>query len=159
LSNKTLVLGLGNILLKDEGIGVHIAHLLQKSTLPKNIEIIDGGTSSLDILLSLRNIDKLIIIDALKCEKKPGTIYRMTPDDFEVKVDLEKLSLHQMGLIETITILKRMGNLPQEIVIIGIEPEKIEPGTELSDTIKERLKDIESAVLHEINRKTYEYIK
>jgi hydrogenase maturation protease len=70
---KILILGVGNILLKDEGIGVHIARKLQKQQLPDNVEVIDGGTASLDVFLSWQKPYKLIVIDAIKGGRKPGT--------------------------------------------------------------------------------------
>ncbi|RKY35126.1 MAG: Ni,Fe-hydrogenase maturation factor, partial [Candidatus Duberdicusella sinuisediminis] len=72
---KIIILGLGNLLYKDEGIGIHLIRELEKMKLPPNLELIDGGVGSLDILLSLENIDKLIIIDALKGGGAPATVY------------------------------------------------------------------------------------
>lgn len=75
-SGRIVVLGLGNMLLKDEGIGVHVAQWLQEKNLPGNVEVIDGGTSSLDILLLQEGPYKLVVVDAMKTGKKPGTIYK-----------------------------------------------------------------------------------
>ena len=75
-SGRVLVLGLGNVLLKDEGVGVHVAGQLQKQVLPCNVEVIDGGTAGLDVLLSQQGLDKLVVIDAMRAGKKPGTIYK-----------------------------------------------------------------------------------
>lgn len=151
MSKKTVILGLGNILLKDEGIGVHVIKELEKKSLPDNVELIDGGTSSLDILLSIENTEKLIIIDALKFGKDPGTIYKIDPKDLEEKIDMDKLSLHQMNLLETLLIAKTKGTLPEEIVILGVEPFEISSGLGLTPKLQEKLPKVIDAVLNEIN--------
>ena len=76
-SGRVLVLGLGNILLRDEGAGVHAAQELQKQSLPGNVEVIDGGTAGLEILLSQQCPYKLLVIDATKAGNEPGTIYKI----------------------------------------------------------------------------------
>lgn len=156
-SNKhVLVLGLGNILLRDEGIGVRVVEQLQKQSLPSNIDVIDGGTASLDVLLLAQNIDKLVIIDALKAGNKPGSIYKASFDASQRK-EIEnafehdcKISLHQMGLIDALAAAEKTNCAPKEIVIIGVEPQEIDYGLELTDEVKKKIPEIVSIVLKEI---------
>lgn len=150
---KVVIVGFGNILLQDEGIGVHIAQQLQGYDLPKNIEVIDGGTASLDVLSSLNEMRKLIIVDAVKSKGKPATIYRFCPGDLAHTKDTESLSLHQIDVIEALRITARTSKLPDEIVIIGIEPKDVEWGTDLSPEVKDKIPDIIDLILEEAQMK------
>lgn len=147
---KVVILGLGNILFKDEGIGVHIVKELEKKALADDIELIDGGTASLGVLTSLRNIDKVVIIDALKLGKEPGTVYRIDKQNIESRLETVNLSLHQISLLEALAIAKKLNTLPKEIVLIGVEPSQIDWGLEVTDTIKERIPKIIKLVSKEM---------
>ncbi len=155
-TKRTLVLGLGNILLKDEGVGVHVAQKLQQMALPYNVEVIDGGTASLDILLTKRSIEKLVVIDALRAGKEAGTIYkaRLKLDEFDKLEQIfsneTRISLHQMSIIDALTAVRRTGYAPKEVVIIGVEPEVVEWGLELTDKVKQKVSEIIDTVLKEI---------
>ena len=155
-TGRILVLGLGNILLKDEGVGVHIAQMLQELALPHNVEVVDGGTASLDVLLLAPGIEKLVVIDALRAGKEAGTIYKARLKS-EERDKLEqifssgsRISLHQIGLIDALAIAERMNCAPKEIAIIGIEPKKIDCGLELTDDIKQKIPEIINTVLKEV---------
>ncbi len=155
-NGRILVLGLGNILLRDEGVGVHVAAELQKQDLPSNVEVIDGGTASLDVLLLAQGVEKLVVIDALRAGKEAGTIYKARLRT-EERDKLErifsgdsKLSLHQMGLLDALTAAEKLNCAPKEIVIIGVEPKKMDWGLELTDEVKQRVPEIINIVLKEI---------
>ena len=149
LGDRIAVVGVGNLLIKDEGIGVHIAHALQQIDTPKNVKIIDGGTSP-DLPCSLKDIDKLIVIDAVKAGGQPGMIYRFHPHD--VIIESEKvISLHELGLEQSLRMMRLVGNEPKETVIIGIEPKEIDWGTELSIELQQKIPEIINVVLGEIN--------
>ena len=143
------VVGVGNLLLKDEGIGVHIAHALQQIDIPDNVKIIDGGTS-LDLPDYLKDTDKLIIIDAVKTGGQPGTIYRFHPYDMDIESE-GIISLHELGLAQSLKMMRLIGNEPKETVIIGIEPKEIDWGTELSAELQQKIPEIINAVLGEIS--------
>ena len=143
------MVGVGNLLLKDEGIGVHIAHALQQIDIPHNVKIVDGGTSP-DLPHYLKDIDKLIIIDAVKAGGKPGTIYRFHPYDLNIESE-GIISLHELGLAQSLKMMRLMGNAPKETVIIGIEPKEIDWGTELSAELQQKIPEIINIVLSEIN--------
>ena len=129
-----LILGVGNILLSDEGVGVRIVEAMEGWELPDNVELFDGGTASVDLLDSLANRDKVIIIDAVKGGNEPGTLYRFTPNDVTIQRQ-NFTSLHQVGLLETLTMARYLGCAPQEVVIYGIEPKKVSWGLELSPEV------------------------
>lgn len=146
--NITIV-GLGNILLKDEGVGVWIVRELEKRNLPPDIEIIDGGTSSFEIFPSMKNIYKLIIIDALKGGEEPGTVYRFCPEDLFATSD-SYVSLHQINMLEGLIFAEKTGKTPQETVIIGIEPKEIDWGLGVTSDIKRKIPDIINIVMEEV---------
>ncbi|MHC4474281.1 MAG: hydrogenase maturation protease [Planctomycetota bacterium] len=155
---RIVVLGLGNILLKDEGVGAHVAEQLVKLELGDNVEVIDGGTAGLDILLSQEPPYKLIVVDAMKGGQESGTIYkaRFAGEDRngvrEVfgRHEHSSISLHQIGLIEALAMAEKTHCAPEEIVIIGIEPEQIDCGLELTEPVARRVPEIINTVLEEI---------
>jgi hydrogenase maturation protease len=154
---KILVLGVGNILLKDEGIGVHIAQKLQKHQLPDNVEVIDGGTASLDIFLSWQKPYKLIVIDAIKRGRKPGTIYNIRFKNGEIDKLIQsfnqnkdlKVSSHQFGLIDALATAQMCNCAPMEIVIIGVEPKEINYGLEPTEQVSRKVPEIINRILEE----------
>jgi hydrogenase maturation protease len=148
---KTVVLGVGNVLFKDEGVGVHAVRILQTklSSSADDVEVIDGGTSP-DIWPLIDGASKLIIIDAVKGGCEPGTIYRFTPQQMVAERGLIT-SVHQMGILENLSLMELVGGKPDETVIIGVEPAELEPGLELSAKIQERMPRIIKTVLGEIH--------
>jgi len=154
LSKKIVILGVGNILLGDEGVGVHVAKEIEKRELPENVEVIDGGTASMDILSSMKDVDKLIIIDALRCGETPGTVYRLHPEDLLASLD-SYVSLHQINVLEGLILARKTGNAPKETVIIGIEPEKIDWGLGVTPEIDKKIPDIINIVLEEAGNACY----
>lgn len=155
-STKKLIIGTGNILLSDEGIGIHIVRELQRQQTKakeffQNTEFIDIGTSSFDIISYINNgITKVVLIDCMKADGYlPGTIFKLTPDDLR-KRQKEKYSLHQMELVDTLRMISIIEKLP-EILILGIVPEDINKfSTKLSDSIAEKFPVILSKIKKEI---------
>lgn len=146
---RIVIIGVGNLLMKDEGIGVHAIQSLQQINLPPDVKLIDGGTSP-DLIAYTRAGDKMILIDAAMAGGEPGTIYRFKPED----IAAEKGSLasaHEMGVVENLNLMTFTGNKPAEVVIIGIEPAEIDWGMELSPLLKQRLPELVKVVLKEIN--------
>ncbi len=145
---RVVVVGVGNLLLKDEGIGIHAVKALQEIDLPTDVKLIDGGTSP-DLIAYTRAGDKLIIVDAARAGGEPGTIYRFEPQDLaEEKAALT--SAHEMGVLENLKLMSMAGNEPGEIVIIGIEPKEIDFGTELSPELRQKMPEVVKAVLKEM---------
>jgi len=145
---RVVVIGVGNLLLKDEGIGIHAVESLQKVELPENVRIIDGGTAP-DLVAYTEAGDKLVIIDAAKAGGEPGTIYRFLPRDLAEESGT-LISAHELGVEQNLKLMSLMGNEPAEIVIIGIEPQEIGFGTELSAKLKRKLPEIVSVILKDI---------
>jgi hydrogenase maturation protease len=147
LVRKTLVVGMGNLIYKDEGIGVHVIQEMETMKLPGHIELLDIGTSTMDLIAYLDGVEKLIVIDAMKAGGTPGTIYKCKPEDLLPKED-GPVSLHDIGLLETLIMAKKKG-LEIDTVVIGVEPKIFDWGMELSEEVKEKIPAIIEAVLKE----------
>jgi hydrogenase maturation protease len=141
------VLGIGNILLRDEGVGCHVVHALEGIPLP-DVKIIDGGTCP-DLLQLLEDADKLVIVDAVKGGGTPGQIYRFHLED----ITLEQkpfLSLHDVGLVDNLMLMKFWHSV-DEAVVIGVEPKQVDWGLELSADLQGKMPQIIDAILSELN--------
>lgn len=146
---RVVVIGVGNLLLKDEGIGIHTVKALQEINLPQDVKIIDGGTAP-DLIAYTEAGDKLIIIDAAKTGREPGTIYRFQPKDLGEEIK-GVISAHELGVTHNLRLMSLMGNEPREIVIIGVEPKEIDWGTELSPELQQKVPEIVRVILKEID--------
>ncbi|RJQ20043.1 MAG: HyaD/HybD family hydrogenase maturation endopeptidase [Nitrospiraceae bacterium] len=141
------IFGIGNILLSDDGVGIHAVHKLKDEyTFPESVELIDGGTKGLDLLPLLEGRDKVLIIDAVNFKEAPGTIGAVAGENIPA-VLRSKLSVHQIGLPDMLFAARLMKITPPEMCLIGIQPKSMETGTELSDEIKERLDALVKKVL------------
>jgi len=145
---RTLILGIGNLLLCDEGVGVHVARALRHERLPEDVVTLEVGTSFLDALPEIEQADRIIIVDAMQADHAPGTIYRVPFDDC-VKPECIA-SLHGFDLSRVIYLAGR--TIPPEAVVIGIEPARIAWDTELSPQIQEMIPAMIGAIKSEIDR-------
>ena len=132
--SSILVLGVGNILLSDEGVGVRVVEAMKEIKLPANVELLDGGTGAFDLFDVMADRDKVITIDAVKGGGEPGAIYRFGPDDIRMQRQCIT-SVHQVGLLDTLSLAKLAGCSPRDIVIFGIEPKELTWGLELSPEV------------------------
>jgi hydrogenase maturation protease len=147
---KTLVLGVGNPLMRDDGIGPRVIEMLRAGyTFPENVEVVDAGTMSFMILDLLRGVDRLIVIDAVRdTGKPPGTVFRMTPE--EIAPNQVAHSLHDMRLIDVLQAADLVGSMPQTIAF-GVQIEAIEQWVlELSDPVEAAIPIAAGAVLEEL---------
>jgi hydrogenase maturation protease len=147
----TVVLGLGNPLMADEGVGVYLIERLVKSAAEyPAVDFVDAGTGGLTILYHLEDRHKAILIDCAFMDEPPGTIRRFTPDEVRSTKVLVHQSLHELDLMRVIAMAHELGQAPQEIVIFGIQPERIELGQGLSPTLMDRMDEYVSTILHEL---------
>jgi hydrogenase maturation protease len=145
-----LVLGIGNLVMSDDGIGVKVAqHLQRKYCFPENVEIMDGGTLGLDLLPKLEGIDYLIVVDAVETGQKPGTCVRLVGEELPIALET-KVSPHQMGLKDLLSVAQLLGHSPGEMVLIGVQPGSIEMDTELTPEVDAVLQVIIDNVLNEL---------
>jgi hydrogenase maturation protease len=145
---SVLVLGIGNILLSDEGVGVKAVEELQsRYNCPDSVEIVDGGTVGFELLPYFENRSHILIIDAVKTGNKPGTIVRIDdPPAFFQK----KVSPHQIGLADVMGIAVITDNMPQHIALFGIEPKELSTGLELSPEVAKNLRQLVNMVVDEL---------
>jgi hydrogenase maturation protease len=143
---KTLVLGLGNLLLADEGVGVHAAQALMKTGCPGDTTVLDIGTSILEALPDLETADRVIIIDAVKADGVPGSVYRMPYDEFAKPEVIA--SMHGFDLSRVFALTRR--STPPEVIVIGVEPEVIGWSLELSPEVRKALRFVLDVVQKEI---------
>lgn len=129
-----LVMGVGNILLSDEGVGVRVIEAMRDINLPDTIEILDVGTGALDIIDIIADREKVIIIDAVKGGSEPGAVYRFTPNDIAIQSPTP-ISVHQFDIPGTLNMAELAGCMPHQVVIFGIEPQRVEWGLELSPEV------------------------
>jgi len=152
-SPRITVLGIGNLLLKDEGIGVHLVQKLAGIVNNANVKIIDAGTYPDFLSLVEDSTDKLIIVDAVKTGDRPGTIYRFNFDDIDLDA-VAPVSLHEIGVLDSLKTMALFNRQPKSTVVIGIEPKTIDIGLDLSPEVEETLPEIINLVLKEIEETT-----
>ena len=138
---------MGNLIFRDEGVGVHVIEEMKKMELPPHVELLDIGTSTMDLIGYLDGVKKLIVIDATKAGGDPGDVYRYSPEDLLPKGEAP-VSLHDIGLLETLAMAKKKG-LEIDTVIIGVEPKVFDWGMELSEEVKNKIPVVIEAVLKE----------
>ncbi len=149
---RILVLGLGNILLSDEGLGVAaIERLTATHRLGAEVEVLDGGTMGLDLLYRLEGVGHLIIVDAIRSGGAPGDIMRLEGDEIP-KMLATKMSMHQVGLQELLAVSELRGALPAHVVLWGMEPAWLDWGTSLTPAIAGQLDALVEAVACEVEQ-------
>lgn len=146
---EVAVVGIGNLLLSDDGVGVHLVHRLAERIDKSNVAIIDAGTVPELFLLADSRIKKLIFVDAARGGGLPGSVYRFSLDDLEAQSRLP-LSLHDFTLLDELKLLELLGSRLDSVVVIGIEPKTIEFGTQLSPEVEMALPKAIGLVLEEI---------
>lgn len=144
---KTAIVGIGNILQKDDGIGIWVVKQLMEEGI-EGVEIIDGGTAVYGLLSTFMNYERLIIIDSLKADHEPGTIYRLPLS--ELKWREGKSSLHEIHFLDLLKMMKKMGHEPQ-VTVIGIEPKEITYAMELTSVLKRKIPEVVEIIKEEIS--------
>jgi hydrogenase maturation protease len=148
---KIVILGVGNVLLSDEGVGVHVANEMIKMELPANVSVVEGGTDGFRLLNVITEADRLIVVDAVKGGGDPGTIYRFDINDVKNSPSGFKTSVHQIGILEVIDLSGLIGKTPHTTVI-GVEPKSLEMSLELSPEIKDKVPRVIELVLEDLKK-------
>jgi hydrogenase maturation protease len=134
----------------DDGIGIRVIQQLAGNySFPPEVTIFDGGTLGLDLLPQLEGVDRLLIVDAVETGKAPGSLVRLTGDDVQPVMET-KLSPHQMGLKDLLAVATLQGINPPEMVLLGVQPEDIELGVDLSPAVAARLDELVAQVIREL---------
>jgi len=153
---KILVLGIGNLLFKDEGFGIHVVEKMKEMDLPPDVEVIDGGIASNLFTYIIENRDKVVLIDSMKAGGRPGTVYRLSEQQFlEERAGMR--TTQESEFEDAFRMTLTMKTNPGELVVIGIEPERT--GEEdhiceigLSPVIEAKIPEIIGMVMKEIAR-------
>jgi len=145
-----VVLGMGNELLRDEGVGIHVLRALQQRGLPPRTTLIEAGTATDALWDELVLADRLVVVDAVRGGGPPAAVYR-----FQYKADMETngpaVSGHEVGLKHKLAALQLLGCEVPDVVVIGIEPAVVEPGLGLSPEVQEKVPTLVELVLNELD--------
>ena len=149
-SLRIVVLGLGNILLQDEGLGIRaLERLRTRYRLPPAVQALDGGVMGLDLLPYLDDVDALLVIDAVQTGRLAGSLVRLEDEAIPAALAV-KMSVHQVGLQELLATSRLQGTLPPRVVLWGMEPAAIEWGLDLSPSVAASLDELVDAVAREL---------
>ncbi|MDA8442123.1 MAG: HyaD/HybD family hydrogenase maturation endopeptidase [Peptococcaceae bacterium] len=149
-SNKIMVLGVGNVLMQDEGAGIHFLRELEKRDLPEDTELLEGGTAGMELLYLIEGVDHLVIVDSIEAGAEPGAIFKFKPDDISVMPPEYNVSLHQIGLLEVLKMGQILDKLPLTVTIFGIQPKIVDWGMELSPELKTKMPKLVQLVTDEL---------
>jgi len=149
-ATSVAVIGVGNLLMADDGVGVAVIEALKKEPLPPGAELFDAGTALHDVLALIHHRDRVILIDSCKAGGKPGSIYRsrLRLDEWE-NAPLGD-SLHDTNVLDALQMHRLAGGRIGELILIGIEPEQVVLRQGLSPALRERLPEIVQAVRNEL---------
>lgn len=147
---RVVVLGIGNSLMSDEGVGVHaLAALEQRYEFADDVDLVDGGTTGMELLPDLEDADHLIVVDAVRVGKPPASVVRMS--DEEVPAFFKtKLSPHQIGLSDVLAALRFSGREPGRVVLIGVQPVSMDLNMSLTPEVAARLDEVIGLVVAEL---------
>ncbi len=146
LTSDTVVIGVGNTILSDDGVGVHAARRLQDDPrLPAGVSILDGGTIGLELAPMVSDASRLLFLDAVNSGETPGTLTRMTGRD--LLGSSRGMSVHQLGVVDMISTLALVSTKPQDIVVLGVQPDNTDWGVSLSLRVEAALADLVEAAL------------
>jgi len=150
--SQTLVLGVGNLLMSDEGVGLRVLErLVTTYHVPEEVLILDGGTLGLDLLYYLEGKKNLLLLDAVEAHKEPGSTVRLEGEQVPAFLSI-KISPHQIGISDMLFAAKFKGIYPPNVVLWGIQPERIEIGLELSETLSKKIDYLVAQVILELNK-------
>jgi hydrogenase maturation protease len=150
---RTVVLGIGNTILSDEGVGVHAAMALSSAyEIPADVDVIDGGTAGMELLGPLTGIDLLVVLDAVKSGRAPGSVVTLTGSEVPVFFR-SKLSPHQISICDVLAGLEFSGEAPKDLVLIGCEPESLELGLEMTPTVAAQVPEMVRIAVSEMAKR------
>lgn len=152
MSRKFAVIGVGNLLMMDDGIGIHVVEALRKEALPGNVQVFDASTRAFDVLEFMEGCDCAVVVDAYMEKGVPGTVYRFAFDPASGTQEIPvNLSMHDIDFTAALRAGQGSYNLPSEIVVIGIEPGILKWGIGLSPSLENAFPDILDAVRSELS--------
>jgi hydrogenase maturation protease len=147
---QTTLIGIGNLLLKDEGVGIHAVRALESDYLcPPQLEIVDGGTAGLDLLPYLEGRDRVLLVDAVDFGQAAGHIGVLKDEEVPALFNA-KASLHHLGLADVLAAARLLDTFPRELRLIGIQPLDLDPGLELSPALQRKMPALLARILEQL---------
>lgn len=145
------ILGIGNMLLSDEGFGVHfVQHLEAHYLLPDNVQVFDGGTAGILLAPFVEQCDHLFVIDVVNIDDAPGSLHCFSDEEVRAGDIQTRMSPHQIGMLEVLDICKIMGKVPEQIMFLTVVPENMDAGMKLSPILQQRIGDVLSLLSHSL---------
>lgn len=156
---RTVVIGLGNPLMADDGLGLAALALLQADwRVPPGVDLIDGGTWGMNLLPLIEDAARVLLLDAIHAGAAPGTLHRLDRARIP-KYLATKVSPHQVDLADVLALAELRGSLPSDTVAIGLEPERVEMSNELSEVVRCRLDEVTDAAVAQLAAWGHEMIR
>ncbi len=148
---QTLIFGAGNLLCSDEGFGVHFIKYLERNYLfQDDVELYDGGTLGIMVTHLLEDADRVFLVDVIDAPGEPGDVYRYEKEEFLLGKLPIKMSPHQIGIQEVLTLSELRGRIPDQVSLFGIIPQSYEAGVELSPLLEGKLSGLAELVVGEL---------
>jgi len=152
---RAVVLGIGNTILTDEAAGVRAVEALEKAfKIPPDVLLIDGGTSGMEMIEDLSDLDLLIVLDVVKTGAAPGTLVKIAGDEIPIFFR-NKLSPHQIALPDVLASLELLDAIPKEIIVLGVEPISLELGMEMTETVAAQIPGLMQMAADELISRGY----
>jgi hydrogenase maturation protease len=149
-TRDTLVVGLGNLLRGDDGVGVRVVQSLATQELPVGVELADGSTQGLELVNLMEGWHRVILVDAANVGKTHGEFVRFRLDEARLLGSHERISVHAAGLRDALLLAQVLGVLPEEVVIYGVQPARLDWDTELSPQVEAAVPEIARCILNEL---------
>lgn len=145
------VIGIGNLLMRDDGVGIHVLKELGETDLPPEVELIDGGTHSYDLVEFFCQSDHIIVIDAVQAGGDPGTIYRAPLEHLNPTPRQDMTSVHEMSFVEALYMVNLLGYQPR-VLVYGVEPGSLDLGLELTEAVAAKVPRLVELIREDIQR-------
>lgn len=150
VSCDTLVIGLGNPMRGDDGVGVRVVQSLAARSLPEDVEVVDGGTQGLAIVNLMEGRQRVIFVDAANVNRAPGEFVRFTPQEAHLLGEDQRLSVHEAGLRDALLLAQALQVLPDEVIIYGVQPASLDWHDNLSPQVETTLPRLVQSILDEL---------
>lgn len=145
----TLVLGLGNPLQRDDGVGIRVVAELERRTLPPHVEVMDGGTPGVGLINLMEGRARVVIVDAAEMGRQPGEVVRFRAEDVKLTGSSARFSLHRSGVADALALADALGVSLPEIVVYGVQPAHVEWGESLSAPVSAAIPGLVDAIIQE----------
>lgn len=153
MTGRAAVVGLGNPLRSDDGVGPETVRRLAEAGLPDGVDALDAGIGGVGLLDLLGSYDRAVIVDCARMGLPPGTVRAFRPDEVADRGGAERLGMHDVDPLAVIALGRKLG-MDLELTLVGIEPERMEPGETLSDPVRAAVPEAMKAALHALDVRT-----